>query len=139
MSNLLDLTQFKTLKELQDYANKQFMTISVMKDKNTELQEKVKHLEGLLSSKATVLNVASEQEEICKIEIHRMYQKSLRVPLDFQEVKALESYTRILMVMQGKDIDGKKEKETKKAMKQLTPKELIDIALQKTPEDAEGN
>lgn len=141
MSNLLDFTQFKTLAELQAYANKQYLTISLMKEKHDEQVEKIKHLESLLSNKATILNVDSEQEEICKIEINRFYRKTLREPLDFQEIKALETYTKILLAMKGKDIDEKKEKQNAKIMKQLTPKELIEIALQKTPEEkeSEGN
>lgn len=141
MSNLLDLTQFKSLRELQDYANKQFMTIGVMKQQLDDTKAKVSHLESLLASKATVLNVDSEQEEICKIEINRLYQKTLRGPLDFAEIKALETYTKILMAAKGKEIDDKKEKKAEKAIKQLSPQELIKIALQKTPEeeDSEGN
>lgn len=141
MSNLLDLTQFRSLKELQDYASKQFDTILIMKEKVDEQKAKIAHLESLLTSKATVLNVDSEQEEICKIEINRLYQKTLRGPLDFAEIKALETYTKILVMAKNKEIDDKKEKKVEKAMKQLTPQELINIALQKTPEekDSEGN
>lgn len=139
MSNILDLAQFKTLKELQEYANKQFMTIGVMKEQLDDAKAKITHLESLLASKATVLNVDSEQEEICKIEINRLYQKTLRGPLEFAEIKALETYTKILMIAKGKEVDDKKEKKAEKAMKQLTPQELIHIALQKTPEDADGN
>jgi hypothetical protein len=137
--NILDLSQFKSLKELQDYANKQYTTIAILKQKNDEQTAKIAHLETLLSSKATVLNVGSEQQEICKIEINRLYQKTLRGPLDFQEVKVLETLTKLLLAIEGKEVDTKKEKETAKALKQLTPKELIDIAMQKTPEDGEGN
>lgn len=138
-TNLLDLTQFKNLKELQEYANKQYMTISIMKQQLDDAKAKITHLESLLASKATVLNVDSEQEEICKIEINRLYQKTLRSPLDFQEAKILETYTKILLAAKGKEIDEKKEKKTDKELKKLSPQELISIALQKTPEDSEGN
>lgn len=137
--NILDLTQFKNLKQLQDYANKQYTTIAVLKQKTDEQAAKIAHLETLLSSKATVLNVGSEQEEICKIEINRLYHKTLRGPLDFAEVKVLETLTKLLLAINGKEVDDKKEKQTTKALKQLSPKELIDIAMQKTPEDGEGN
>jgi hypothetical protein len=137
--NILDLSQFKNLKELQDYANKQYTTIAVLKQKTDEQAAKIAHLESLLSSKATVLNVGSEQEEICKIEINRLYHKTIRGPLDFAEVKVLETLTKLLLAINGKEVDSKKEKETTKALKQLSPKELIDIAMQKTPEDGEGN
>lgn len=137
--NILDLSQFKNLKELQDYANKQYTTIAVLKQKTDEQAAKIAHLESLLSSKATILNVGSEQEEICKIEINRLYHKTIRGPLDFAEVKVLETLTKLLLAINGKEVDTKKEKETAKALKQLSPKELIDIAMQKTPEDGEGN
>lgn len=139
--NVLDFTQFKTLAELQTYANKQYTTIAVLKQKNDEQAAKIAHLESLLSSKATVLNVGSEQEEICKIELNRLYHKVLRGPLEFQEVKVLETLTKLLLAINGKEVDTKKEKETTKALKQLSPKELIDIAMQKTPEEqeSEGN
>jgi len=138
---LLDFTEFKTLKDLQDYANKQFNTIAVLDQKIKDLEAKNKHLESLLNSKATVLNSGSEQESICQIEINRLYQKSLREPLDFQEVKILETLSKILLNLNGKELDEKKQKATAKAIKSLTPKELIDIALQKTPEedDSEAN
>jgi len=138
---LLDFTEFKTLKDLQDYANKQFNTIAVLDQKIKDLEAKNKHLESLLNSKATVLNSGSEQESICQIEINRLYQKSLREPLDFQEVKILETLSKILLDLNGKELDDKKQKATAKAIKSLSPKELIDIALQKTPEeeDSEAN
>lgn len=137
--NILDLTQFKTLKDLQSYAEKQYQTIHVLKQKIDDQSAKISHLEILLQSKATVLNVGSEQEEIARIEINRLYQKVLRGPLDFAEVKVLETLTKLLLAINGKEVDDKKEKQTTKALKQLSPKELIDIAMQKTPEDGEGN
>lgn len=138
--NILDLTQFKTLKELQDYANKQYTTIAILKQKTDEQAAKIAHLESLLSSKATILNVGSEQEEICKIEINRLYHKTIRGPLDFAEVKVLETLTKLLLAINGREVDNKKEKDTAKALKQLSPQDLIKIALQKTPEEEqEGN
>jgi hypothetical protein len=138
--NILDLTQFKNLKELQDYADKQYKTIAVMKNKIDEQAAKLTHLEALLSSKATVLNVGSEQQEICKIEINRLYQKTLRGPLDFAEVKVLETLTKLLLAIDGKEPTEKKEKAVEKAVKAMSPQDLIKIALQKTPdEEQEGN
>ena len=137
--NILDLTQFKNLKELQDYADKQFKTIAIMKNKIDDQTAKIQHLESLLSSKATVLNVGSEQHEICKIEINRLYQKTLRGPLDFAEVKVLETLTKLLLAIDGKEPTDKKEKAVEKAVKAMTPQELINIALQKTPEEQDGN
>jgi CRISPR/Cas system CSM-associated protein Csm4 (group 5 of RAMP superfamily) len=137
--NILDLTQFKNLKELQDYADKQFKTIAIMKNKIDDQTAKIQHLESLLSSKATVLNVGSEQQEICKIEINRLYQKTLRGPLDFAEVKVLETLTKLLLAIDGKEPTDKKEKAVEKAVKAMTPQELINIALQKTPEEQDGN
>ena len=137
--NILDLTQFKNLKELQDYADKQFKTIAIMKNKIDDQTAKIQHLESLLSSKATILNVGSEQQEICKIEINRLYQKTLRGPLDFAEVKVLETLTKLLLAIDGKEPTDKKEKAVEKAVKAMTPQELINIALQKTPEEQDGN
>ena len=137
--NVLDFTQFKTLAELQTYCNKQYTTIAVLKQKTDEQATKIAHLESLLSSKATILNVGSEQEEICKIEINRLYHKTIRGPLDFAEVKVLETLTKLLLAINGKEVDDKKDKETAKALKGMSQKELINIAMQKTPEDGEGN
>ena len=44
--NILDLTQFKNLKELQDYADKQFKTIAIMKNKIDDQTAKIQHLES---------------------------------------------------------------------------------------------
>jgi hypothetical protein len=137
--NILDLSQFKDLKSLQEYADKQYKTIAIMKSKVDEQSAKISHLETLLSSRATILTPGSEQKSICEIEINRLYQKTLRGPLEFAEVKVLETLTKLLLAMEGKEPPAEKEKALSKAVKAMTPQELINIALQKTPEEQEGN
>lgn len=137
--NILDLSQFKDLKSLQEYADKQYKTIAIMKSKVDEQSTKISHLETLLSSRATILTPGSEQKSICEIEINRLYQKTLRGPLEFAEVKVLETLTKLLLAMEGKEPPAEKEKALSKAVKAMTPQELINIALQKTPEEQEGN
>lgn len=137
MKNIVDFNQFKTLKELQDFTERQHLTISILQKENIELKDKIAHVEQLLNSApaTTSLAVGESHEELCKIEINRLYIKAQRIPLDMEEVKKFEIYTRSLLAIQGKGLDNKSQKQNASAIKKLSQQDLINLALQKDSED----
>lgn len=130
MDNKLDFSKFKDTKSLQTYANDQFQTILKMQAQSEMYQSKIEHLEELLRTGGSTLVVGSNELEICRIEIARLYAKVLREPLEDKEVRIFETYCKTLLAIQGKTVEAK----PKKKDPVMTPEELISIALQQMPE-----
>ena len=127
--NVLDLTQYKTMEDLRDYAQKLTLTNINLQAQLKNSEEKVAHLESLLNTlPATELLVDDKEIEICKIEINRLYQKSLRIPLDDKEVRNLEILVRTLATARGKSVAELKKKEDEKATKNLPVGKLVELA-----------
>lgn len=127
--NIIDMSQFKTLSELQEYAEKLTRTNILLQGQLKEQNEKISHLESLLNTlPANDLLVDDKEIEICKIEINRLYQKSLRVPLDDKEVRNLEILVRTLATARGKSLSEIKKKEDEKASKNLPVGKLVELA-----------
>ena len=137
MKNIVDFNQFKTLKELQDFTERQHLTITILQIENTELKDKISHVEQLLNNAPVTTNLAvgESHEELCKIEINRLYMKAQRMPLDMEEVKKFEIYTRSLLAIQGKGLDSKSQKQNASTIKKLSQQDLINLALQKDTEE----
>lgn len=132
--NFVDMSQFKTLKDLQDFAEKQFRTIMVLEGTIKDQREKIKHLEDLLNNAPTSALLSEDKEiEICKIEINRLYQQTLREPLDDKQVRNLEILVKTLATARGKNLDTVKEKKEKADLKAMPVGKLI--ALAKTVKD----
>ena len=104
------IQQCKTLKEELRVAN-----------------DKLKHLEDVMKFSPNPISVGSNEEELCKIEINRLYQAAKQGPLEFTEVKAFEIYVKSLMLIKGKTEIG--EKKPKKSTS-LTEEQLLQLALQ---------
>jgi hypothetical protein len=130
MSNVIDFSKFKTVKELQEYANKQYDTIAKLQVEAELNKSKIEHLENLLNNAGNVQPIASNELELCKLEINRLYQHALREPLDDKQIRAFDVYVKNLLAIQNKAIPEK----PKKKEPQLTPEELIAIALEQMPE-----
>lgn len=130
MSNVIDFSKFKTIKELQEYANKQYDTILKMQVEAELFKSKIEHLEKLLESAGKSQPIASNELELCKLEINRLYQHAIREPLDEKQTRAFDIYVKNLLAIQNKTAP---EKPSKKEP-QLTPEELIAIALEQLPE-----
>ena len=127
--NLLDLSQFKSLKELQEFAEKQFRTILILESTIKENKDKITHLETLLNNMPNSSLVTEDKEiEICKIEINRLYNYALREPLDDKQVRNLEIYVRTLALARGKSLDAIKEKKDKTDLKSMPVGKLIELA-----------
>jgi hypothetical protein len=133
-NNLIDFSKFKTLADLQRYANDQFSTILKMQAQAEEYQSKIEHLEELLRTGGSAITVGSNELEIARIELNRLYQHSLREPLDEKQIRSYKIYTDCLLAIQGKT----PEKKPKQKEEQLSTEDLINLALQAMPE-ADGN
>jgi hypothetical protein len=98
---------------------------NLVKEELRLTKERLKHLEDV--TKASPVSVGSNEEELCKIEINRLYQAAKAGPLEFNEVKAFEIYVKSLMLIRGKTEVG--DKKSKKS-NSLTEDQLLQLALQ---------
>lgn len=127
--NFVDMSQFRSLKELQDFAEKQFETIMFMEGTLKDQREKIKHLEVLLNNAPTNALLAEDKEiEICKIEINRLYNQSLREPLDDKQVRNLEILVKTLATARGKNLGDVKDKKEKVNLKAMPTAKLLELA-----------
>ncbi len=128
--NILDMSQFKTLKDLQEFAEGLYKTNIMLQGALKEKDDKISHLESLINVMPTASNFAVENQEIeiCKIEISRLYQKSLRFPLEDKEVRNLEILVKTLAVARGKSIADIKDKQDKESVKNLPVGRLVELA-----------
>jgi hypothetical protein len=125
----LDMSQFKDLKDLQLFADKLFNTNIMLQSLVKEQESKISHLESLLQTlPANGLLMDDKEVEICRIEINRLYQKSLRFPLEDKEIRNLEVLVKTLAVAKGKTVSDVKDKKDKEAMKSLPVGRLIELA-----------
>lgn len=134
--SIVDLSQYKTLKDLKEYAEKLTQTNLILQNQIKELEIKKKHLEDLISAHSGKLAIASNEEEICKIELARLLAKCQQKSLEYSEAKLVELYTKTLLAIRGKEIEAKPK--SKDPVKQYSPQELIEIALKSSPEDSEN-
>lgn len=127
--NLIDMSQYKTLAELKEFAEKLYKTNMMLQNDIKHKDDKIAHLESLLNTlPANDLMVEDKEVEICKIEINRLYQKSLRIPLEDKEIRNLEIFVKTLAVAKGKSVSEVKEKKDKDATKNMPTAKLIELA-----------
>lgn len=129
MSNKLDFGRFKTIKELQNYADSQFQTILKMQAQAEAYQTKIEHLEELLRTSGSAEIVGSSELEIAKIELSRLHAHSLREPLDDKQIRSYDIYVKCLLAIQGKT----PEKKSKSKEPEHTLEELIAMSQQAMP------
>lgn len=126
---MINLTEYKTLSELREFAEKQFVTILQLQNDLKLKDEKIKHLEDLLNVvPATEFIVEDKEAEICKMEINRLYHKSCRIPLDDKEIRNLEILVKTLAVAKGKNVSDVKEKKDKDTTKNMNVGQLVSLA-----------
>lgn len=138
MSKVIDISKFKDVMEMKQYCEQLTETNLVLQEQLKISESKRQHLEEMLKSKPSVLEVSSNEEEICKIELGRLFFKCKQAPLEYQEAKLVELYTKTLLAIRGKDLAEKKGPAQSTVAKQYTPQELIEIALKSSPEDSEN-
>lgn len=109
-----ELEQYKTKKELDKFTENLLDRHGALQLELEQLKSKLEHFEAV---QKTALSVGSNEEELCKLEIRRLYESAKDGPLEFNEVKAFEIYAKTLLAIKGKALDAdpnaKKSKEPK--------------------------
>lgn len=135
MSDIIDFNQFKNEKEWKEFANRQTTTILALQSHIQNLEEKLAAAEAMLKTQESALNVKSDEEEICRIEIRRLYSKAKATPLEWVEVRAFEVYVKSLLAIRNKtqdDLNKKPDKQSK-----ISQAQLLELALKATDESNE--
>lgn len=139
MSNIDKMLQnYKTEVELRDFVTAQHKTLTTVMKKNKELTDEVEHLKKLVSGAVPIvrnedspLSVGSDEEEIAKIELRKLREKSMdSEALMLEDAKKLEIYSKIL------SSKFKKEDSKEREVKELDANELL--ALVESPEESKG-
>ena len=120
--------------ELKKYSEKLTSLNSKLQKDLEQATDKLKHLEEIAKFSNNPIAVGSNEEELCKLEINRLYQSAKTGPLEFNEVKAFEIYVKSLMLIKGKSIT--EEKKTKKETS-LSHDQLLQLALQVVDDSSE--
>ena len=109
-----ELEQYKTKKDLEKFTENLLDRHGALQVDLEQLRDKLVHFEAV---QKTSLSVGSNEEELCKLEIRRLYESAKDGPLEFNEVKAFEIYAKTLLAIKGKSLDAdpnaKKSKEPK--------------------------
>jgi hypothetical protein len=137
MSDIIDFNQFKSDKEWREFANRQTATILALQNQIKFLEEKLTESEKLLKNTTQVspLTVNSNEEELCKIEIKRLYDKAKMQPLEWNEVRSFEVYVKALIAIKNKTPE-EVSKKSDKAPK-MNQAQLLELALKATDESTE--
>lgn len=112
-------------KELKKYSEKLTATNLQLQKELADTKNKLQHLENITQN--SIISVGSNEEELCKLEINRLFNAAKRGPLEFNEVKAFEIYVKSLMLIRGKT--AVEEKKNKKETA-LNHDQLLQLALQ---------
>lgn len=124
------LEQYKTEAELKSYAAAQYKTLQQTMKKNKELQEEIEHLKKLVAGAVPIIkkdsdsniSVGTDSEEIAKIELRKLKERSYQEVLTLEEAKRVEIYTKILSTKADVLKPGERE------VKELDASSLLAIA-----------
>lgn len=99
--------EFKTINELKQYAQSQFVLINSLNKKINELETENKHLNDLLQNSAPVLQEVqgklelykdvSDEMATCLLQIKILKDRALSSELTLEEAKKLDIYTKLLI------------------------------------------
>lgn len=108
--NLLDLSTYKTRKDLEQYATALFTQVAVLQSKLKDLEEKEKHARELLeNTKSLELPETSLEEELLIREIKYIDQESRMGGLDLEKTKQLNLLIGCLVsIRKGEKVDTTK-------------------------------
>lgn len=130
-----ELDKYKTIKELQKFTESLLTTTIALKMELQQTKDKLEHLEMITKEIKSPISIGSNEEELCKLEISRLYQAAKASPLEFNEVKAFEIYVKALLAIKGKT-EGEDAKKKPKEL-QLSETQLMQLALQVADESSE--
>lgn len=122
-----DLDKYKSLNDLREFTEALIRTTTALQLELQQTKDKLAHLEQITKFTDSPISIGSNEEELCKLEISRLYQAAKNGPLEFNEVKAFEIYVKSLMLIRGKSVS--EEKKSKKEPT-LSNDQLIQLALQ---------
>jgi len=114
--------------ELKKYGERLTQTNLQLQQELEQTKNKLRHLEEIAKFSSNPIAVGTNEEELCKLEINRLYQAAKVAPLEFTQVKAFEIYVKSLMLIRGKSIEEPKNKKSSKI--KLDNEELLQLALQ---------
>ena len=135
MGDIIDFDRFKERVDLEQFAKKQMEQLIKYRVEIDEVKAKLTHAEMLLANMPqAALKVGSKEEELCKIEIHRLYTLAQSGPLEFEQVKIFDIYVKSLLAIKGKSVEGGKSRSEKS---HLSQDQLIQLALQATDESTD--
>ena len=130
----VDFSNFKTLKDLQNYTEDLFTLVASAQAENIKLSDRIRHLESLMMhSKENNVPVASNELELCKLEIERLYKEAKIQPLDDKQIRAFDIYVKCMLAIQGKEAPKAKPKK----QEPISQEDLINLALQAIDTDKE--
>lgn len=120
--------------ELKKYAEKLTQINNKISHELEHTKNKLQHLEELTKFATSPIAVGSNEEELCKLEISRLFQSAKTGPLEFNEVKSFEIYVKSLMLIRGKTaVEDKKSKKGNT----LSEDQLLQLALQVVDDNTE--
>lgn len=122
-----ELDKYTSIKSLREFTENLINKTVALQAELQQTKDKLAHLEQITKSSLSPISVGSNEEELCKLEISRLYQAAQRGPLEFTEVKAFEIYVKSLMLIKGK---GAVEEKKSKKSQQLSEDQLLQLALQ---------
>lgn len=114
--------------ELKKYGERLTQTNLQLQEELEQTKNKLRHLEEIAKFSNNPIAVGSNEEELCKLEINRLYQAAKVAPLEFNQAKAFEIYVKSLMLIRGKSLEEPKNKKSSKI--KLDNEELLQLALQ---------
>lgn len=122
-----DLNKYKNYEDLKNFTEKLMDTTVSLQVELNKTKDKLYHLEEVTKHTSNLISVGSNEEELCKLEINRLYQAAKNGPLEFNEVKAFEIYVKSLMLIRGKSATEEKKSGKKNS---LSEDQLLQLALQ---------
>jgi hypothetical protein len=129
-----DLDKIKNYDELKKFAEKLLETTVSLKNELQLTKDKLHHLEEVTKHSSSIVSIGSNEEELCKLEINRLYQAAKIAPLEFNQVKSFEIYVKSLMMIRGKSSLEEKKSNKKN---NLSEEQLLQLALQVVDESNE--
>ena len=122
-----ELDKYKSLEDLRNFTETLINTTTALQLELQQTKDKLNHLEQITKFNTSPISIGSNEEELCKLEISRLYQAAKTGPLEFNEVKAFEIYVKSLMLIRGKSVNEEKKSKKEPA---LSNDQLIQLALQ---------
>lgn len=122
MDSLINLAQFKTKKQLEEYATAQFLALQSAAVQIKKLQEEVTHLQKLLSDTVPQLGdskvetlIKTPEQCIIDAQIGLLMQRAIQKELTLEETKQLDLLIKNKRLLSGDstEISGEKVKNKK--------------------------